>query len=421
MTDFRRFPVSVWEFLRAAGLAVARNVSLALLALLLALSLWLFVTERENPRKVEAFNSSIPIKLVNVPSELAVAQATETTVRIRVEAPEDEFDDLNADDFSATVNLGGFSRGLTPVAVDVTPPGGRINVVEVIPARIDVTLEPLVSKDVDVRVSLVGSPQQGFTAGQATSEPESVTVAGAESLVDLVEAAAAEVNLTGQRADVTEDRVPLTPRDERGGDISRVTVRPETARVSVPIEQTEFSRPFVVRPSIAGQPAAGYNVTGIVVDPTLVILSGSNQVLQSIDALGGIATEEISIADARGDVVRPAQLLLPEGARVAAGTGVDVRVSIAPARGEFSFTVVPQVRNVGGGLAASAPGAVTVTLAGDVPTLQALTAAAIAVVADAQGLGAGLHLLSLQVQPPAGTTVARIDPPQIGVALAPPP
>ncbi len=74
-------------------------------------------------------------------------------------------------------------------------------------------------------MSLVGSPQQGFAAVTATSDPQKATVTGPESLVALVDAAVAEVNLTGLRIDFT-DRVALEPRDARDGEISRVTVNP---------------------------------------------------------------------------------------------------------------------------------------------------------------------------------------------------
>jgi hypothetical protein len=97
---------------------------------------------------------------------------------------------------------------------------------------------------------------------------------------------------------------------------------------------------------------------------------------------------------------------------------VKVTVSIGPARGEATFRVVAQVRNVGPGLALSPTEPVTVTLAGDIPVLQTLTPEAIVAFVDAQGLGPGLYALPLQITPPAGTTVIRSEPGELGIALS---
>lgn len=422
MRSIQRLPGALWFFARGAVMSVIGNLSLAVLSLALAASLWVFVIDRENPTEVQTFNGSIPVKFVNVPNSLAVANASGTTVRLRIEAPKSEINRLRPGDFEASVNLGGFASGQATVSVDATSANGRVRVLDVNPPHIDVTLESLRSKEVPVKVALVGSPQQGFTATGQSSEPITATVSGPESLVALVDSVAAEVILTGVRANVSEDRVDLKPRDARGGEISRVKVSPETARVNVNLEQREFTRTFVVNPAIGGQPAAGYNVTGVGVDPGIVSVTGPLDVLQSIDAVRGVATDEISIADARGDVVRTANLVLPAGARqqVAAGdvaAPVRVTISVRPAKGEQTFRVVPQVRNVAGGLVVTQADAVTVTLAGDVPTLQAVTPESIVVVADAQGLAAGLHSIPMQVTPPGGTTVVRSDPGELGIAL----
>jgi YbbR domain-containing protein len=151
-------------------------------------------------------------------------------------------------------------------------------------------------------------------------------------------------------------------------------------------------------------------------------VTGPVDVLQSIDAVRGIPTDEISIADARADVVRTVNLVLPAGARVqgaAGGTAAAPRitVSIRPAKGEQTFRVVPQVRNVAAGLALTQVDAVMVTLAGDVPTLLTVTPESIVVVADAQGLTEGLHSVPMQITTPGGTTVTRSDPAELGIAL----
>lgn len=417
MTAVRRVMRGIGFIARGAVTSVVGNISLALLALALAFSLWLFVTNNENPRETQTFNNAIPVRFVNVPNDLAVANASAANVRIRIEAPRTELDGLDVDDFEAVVNLGGFERGTQSVAVDVSTASNRIDIVDVTPARLDVTIESLRTKEVPVAVSLVGSPQTGFEANGQTVQPERVTVSGAESLIELVESAVAEVSLTAQRVDLSEERARLQPRDARGGQISRVTVNPETARVEVDIVQREFSLEFTVSPSITGQPASGFNLGGVSIEPRLVTVTGRLDVLQSIDALRGISTEEISIADARDDIVRSVGLILPEGVRTQQDGGVRVNIDVQPAQGEYRYVVAPQVRNVADGLALTAADPVTVTLSGDVPVLASIRPEAITVFADAEGLGEGLYALPVEVSAPPGTTVVGVEPAELGVAL----
>jgi len=418
VNELRRFAGAILYLGRGAAFSVWDNLSLAVLALALAVSLWLYVTERENPTEQRTFTNPIAIQFVNVADDLAVAGASAATVQIRVEASEAQFDDLTVDDLEATVDLGGLPAGQHSVPVEVDAPD-RVNIVRISPATVDVSIEPRRSRDVPVRVELVGSPQTGFAAEEVSIEPQTATVTGAESLVALVDAVVAEVNVTGLRIDVSEDRVPLEPRDARDGAISRVSVSPQTAEVDIEIVQREFSSQFVVAPAVSGQPAAGYNVTAVTVEPRLVTVTGTLEVLQSIDSVAGISTEEISIADARATVRRTVQLNLPQGARLEGNPSIVVEVRVEPARGEFTFLVAPQVQNVGEGLAVTPAEPVAVTLAGDVPTLQQVTAQQIIVIADASGLGPGLHVLQVQVTPPPNTQVTRIEPGQLGVALNP--
>ena len=421
MSWWRRLPAALGLAARGGAASLRDNSGLAVLSLGLAFGLWFFVTDRENPNETQNFNSAIEIEVVNVPNGLAVANISETSVRIRIEAPRSDIDGLEADDFRATVDLGGYGEGShDDVVVDVDPPNSRVNVVNVTPARVNVTLEPLRTKEVPVQVSTIGSPQSGFVSEGATVEPEQATVSGPQSLVELVESAVAEVNLTAERTDI-DQRVPLQPRDRFGGGISRVTVSPESAQVSVDIVQREYSLEYAVTPLITGQPAPGYNVAGVLVQPTLVVLIGPLDVLQSIDPLRGVPTEEISIADARDDVIQDVSLVLPEGVRAQSDEPVRVSVDIAAARGEVSFLVTPQVRNVGAGLTGTASGAVTVTVSGEVPLLQTLSPQSLGVSVDAAGLAAGLYVLPVQVTPPAGAAVTRVDPAEVGVAIAPPP
>jgi YbbR domain-containing protein len=148
-----------------------------------------------------------------------------------------------------------------------------------------------------------------------------------------------------------------------------------------------------------------------------VTVTGPLELLQSIDAVAGLQTEEISIADARDDVLSSVEIELPPGVRIDGSGTVNVIVDIAPARGAYSFRVVPQIRNAAEGLVVVPASAVTVTLTGDVPLLETLSPESIQASVDVQDLGQGLYSLPVTVSAPPGTEITGIDPPEMGVGI----
>lgn len=333
-----RAPAWLWKAASTIGLLVRQlvvsfryNWGIALLALVLAVSLWVYVTDREETERTGRVGS-VPVECVNVPPGKADSPpCREKTVTVRVRAPADLFERLTAEDFRATADLSDVSADEATVKVQVESKVARAEVVDVLPAQVTVRLEKVTSREVPVRTQLVGVPPRGFEAQNFVLQPEEVVVTGPESLVARVVAAEADLDLTGARASF-EQTLLLQARDEQGGNIQGVNVEPESARVRVELAQIEFSAAFVVQPDISGTPAVGYQATGVQVDPPFVVISGPAEVFQSLDPVRGIMTETVSIEGASADVVRTVALRLPEGARVEQ-PGVTVRVLVVRAQG----------------------------------------------------------------------------------------
>jgi YbbR domain-containing protein len=401
---------------RQAAVSLRYNWGIGLVSLVLALSLWVYVTDRENPERTGWVAGAVPIEVVNAPADKAVYPPLDESVTVRVRASESVLERLTAEDFRATVDLSDVTSDEATVKVRVESKEPRAVVVDVSPSEVTVTLENVTSRTVPVRTQLVGAPPRGYEARETAVEPEEAVVSGPESLVGRVEAAEADVNLTLVRTDF-EQTLLLQARDERGGNIQGVNVEPESAVVRVEIEQLEFSATFIVRPDVSGLPADGYDVISVQVDPPLIVISGSLEVLQRIDAVQGILTEAVSIEGASADVVRTVALRLPQGASVEQ-PGVTVRITIAPAQGAFSFSVPLRLTNVPSGLSPTVEErTVQVVVAGTVPDLSAIDIEQIVATLDLDGLEAGEHVVPVRVQAPSGTTVGSVTPAEVRVTL----
>ena len=405
--------------LRRLALSFRYNWGIGLLSLVLAVSLWVYVTDKNNPQRTIRVPGTVPIEVVNVPPDQAVFPPIDQSVTVRARAAANVLDGLQAGDFRATINLADVRSPQATVKVDVVPKDPHVEVVDVTPSEVTVQLENVTSRSVPVRAHLVGAPPRGYQAGTPAVEPANVSVTGAETLVGRVAAVEADVNLTGARSNV-QQTVLLQARDGLGGNIQGVRVDPASAVVRVDITQLEFSGPLIVRPNVSGTPAAGYNVTAIRVDPAIVIVSGPADVFQNIDPVAGLATEAVSIDGATSDVIRTVALRLPSGATTQQPT-VTVRVTIAPAQGSFSFSVPVRTANLRAGLTAElGTAAVQVVLSGAVPDLAKVTVAQIVATVDLSGHDAGEFDLPVQVQAPPGATVASVAPDRVHVTLRQP-
>ena len=410
--------VTAGLLVRQAVFSLRHNWGIGVLSVVLAVSLWVYVTDRENPEQTGRVPGTVPIEAVNVPPDRAVVSLTPNSISVRVRAPESIFDRLTSEDFRATVDLSDVTTHEGAVQVVVDPAEPRAEVVEVSPSEVTVRLEDVTSRTVPVRTNLVGTPPRGFEVREFTVQPEAAVVTGPERLIERVDAVEADVNLTGVRTNFQETLL-LHARDERGGNIEGVDVEPESAVVQVELTQVEFSTAFIVRPNVTGTPAAGYNASAIEVDPALVVVTGPTEVFSSIDPVEGIMTEAVSIDGASADVVRTVALRLPEGARVDQ-PAVTVRVVIEPARGSFAFTVAVEPTNVPSGLtAALSQSTVQVVLAGTVPELSAIDPTDIVATVNLDGLDAGEHTVQVRVQAPAGVGVDSLTPARVRVTLRP--
>lgn len=324
---------------KQAVLSFRYNWGLAVLSVVLAIALWVYVTDQQNPEETGRIPGMVQVQVINVPDNQAVSSISPEGVTVNARAPQDTLNDLEADDFRATIDLSGVTAERAVVDVRVEALRTRVEVVDWSPQRVTVQIENVTSRSVPIEAELVGTPPRGFEVGATTVQPAQSQVTGPESLVALVDSVAANVNLTGISTNFQQTLL-LEARDGQGVRVDGVTVEPASARVTVEVRQLQFSAAFVVLPDIRGTPAQGFRVVGMAIDPQFLIVSGPADVFQTLDPTAGVMTEVVSIDGASADVVRTVALRLPPGAS-AARTEVTVRVLIAAVASGAAITPGP--------------------------------------------------------------------------------
>ena len=395
--------------------SLRRTPGLLVISLLLAISLWVFVTDTENPTVVDFFPQPIQVEAVNVRPSLGVANQL-PTVTVRVSAPTDRWEDLTAANFRAFVDLNGFDARSQEVPVQIELQGVRgARVVETEPRNIVVNLEDLVSKTVSVETRAVGSLPIGYELGTMTPATPTVTVTGPESLVELVAEAAADVNVTGLTVSV-EQTVPLKPLGAGGSEIRGVQLDPATMRVSLNVDQSTITRTVPLTVEVSGTPAPGFRVTSVSISPPAVQVQGS---LVSVQQADSIALAPVNVNGARTDIVRSVAIPLPDNLKFVGAERATITVTIEAIESTTRTTVAVTPINVSSSLiAAFDPGSVELLLTGPLPVLNALAPADLVAEVDLAGLGAGTFTVPVRVGVPEGVLVDSVQPETVTVTLS---
>jgi YbbR domain-containing protein len=391
-------------------------LALALVSLLAAVALWVAVTDSERPLNSYDFGGGLIVNAINVPQGLAIAGMSDTVVFVRVRASEEAFSELSTADFVAEVNMSGERQKTSNKAISVRVVGrDDVEIVEVSPSTIQVLLDDEASKQVPVQINRLGATPQGIVVSLIEPNPTTVTVSGAASLIERVESASADINLTGLRVNQQQQYV-LTARDSSNTDLRPIRIEPNTADVRVNVDQTGVLRSIPVTLRTRGQVAEGYNLTSVSLDQASITVEGPVSVIQ---ALRSIETEEFDLTGMNADETRAVRLQLPTGI-TSLRESVNVTFNIEPSIATWTLSVAPAAENTPDGFQVLfQTTAVSVVIQGELPTLNRLADGAIRAVVDLTDMEEGIHLVKPEIRLPQEITLVSVDPEEIIVVLQP--
>ncbi len=393
------------------------NLSSLLLALVLALSVWVAAVNAADPIVERAFPDLIPIEYQGLASGLQIVGSPPTRGRVTVRAPTSVWDQLRADQLHLRVRLTGLAAGRFPIRVEAEVDRRPARVTIYDPASLILTIEPAADKDVPVRVTSAGEPALGYRAEAPSATPDHVQVHGPASLVARVEAALAEVDLGARREDLDAE-IKLVPVDSDGQAVSGVEPDPGATRVRVPIHQLVGYRLVAVIPIIQGQADPGYQVTNIAVTPSLVTVFSPDP--QAVDSLPGfVETEPIGLSGAHDNIESTVALILPKGVFLAGPQTILVQISINAIEVTTTLTRTLELQGLAPGLVPQpSPATVSVILKGPLPTLDRLRPEDVRVVLDLTALGPGVHQVAPTVLTlPPGVVLQTILPDTVEVII----
>ncbi|GAF25465.1 CdaA regulatory protein CdaR [Moorella thermoacetica] len=301
-----------------------QNWGYRLMAVILAIILWMYVTGEQNPTGETVVR--VPLETENLSSGLVVADRP-AEVQVRVEGRKAAVANLLPRDVHAYADLRDAKVGdnVLPVRVDV-PEG--INVIHVNPAQVTIRVEKIEDIQLPVQVSLLGSPASGYRALEPVLKPSQVIISGPAAALKEIGRVYVEAKIDQASGNFLA-QLPVKIADREGRPMQTwLTVNPDTVETFIPVVQDMPSKMLPVRPRLTGEPAKGYAIQRVTLQPEVVEAFAPYSQLAALDYLN---TAPINIAGAKKNVTVETNLEIPSGVQLSSFPRVRVVVEIGPA------------------------------------------------------------------------------------------
>ena len=261
------------------------------LSLIIAVGLWIFVVNNENPTTKRVF-ASVPVEFLNMSSlkEADMALTNDTAhISVKIEGQRSAVIALKSTDIVATVDVSRYSEGDNYVDVNVHVPSS-VNVVEINPAQIPLSIERVVTEDRDVKIRFVGSVPDNKEAVGVDLSTEIVSVSGAKSAVAQVNHLSAEIDANKLSEEIGEFSAALIPVDDVGNPVRGVEVSVNEVTVKA---QLYGVKTVGLNVKTIGSLADNLELSGIEAPETVKIAGPVNE----ISSINEISSQQIDLSE----------------------------------------------------------------------------------------------------------------------------
>ena len=300
---------------------VQRNLPAKIIALVVAVVLWLFVMNEQNPQIEGSF--TVAVELRNVPEGYKITQS-EKSVKLKVRGARSFFVSAEPEGFKAYADLDGLDSGEHEVKVKAVLPQG-FELVDAQPETVSVTLDKIVRRSVRIDLIVTGSASAGYTVGKISQSANTTVIEGPESRVAEVDRVIGYVGLSGNRDDFTL-QVPLTPINSDGKAVDDVDLLARTVEVSVQLARGLTRKIVSVRPVLDDALPEGFTLGEVQVEPAKIEIAGEAALISKV---ASIDTEKIVISDMKESGKKIVHLAIPNGVAIS-NREVTVTVELKP-------------------------------------------------------------------------------------------
>jgi len=291
------------------------NLGLKIISILLSFFLWMYIyyvfgarTTKEAYIQVQLgeINSSLHVNLnparikVRYNGPMQMIESAEKGLKAVLELPED-------------INPGTYQRKPTLVSPS------NIDILEIEPEQIEVTIERMVVKDFKIETNLVGKPENGNIVGEIKLTPSTISVEGSESTIERIKKVMVELDVTNAISDIFGS-AEVKILDEQNQLIENAQASENVIQFQIHVFSSDLTKTVPILPKLIG--TTSWMITKVMIEPQVVTIQGPSKVLDSIT---GIETEDIDINYLKGTLDKEITLVIPDQIK---NTNPDVKYRI---------------------------------------------------------------------------------------------
>jgi len=390
------------------------NLKYKLIALLMALLLWIYVAQTQNATTEQVY--TVPVTSVNLAGELVLTEQNEQ-IQVRLQGERQLLNSIDATDISVSCDFTGLSVGGHSLSVMASAPA-RTKVVSVSPQEITVRLEETESRTFTVDAKVTGKVEsEAYQLLEPVVSPRNIVIYGPGSYLDsITQVFVLPVIPSGQISSFSA-QMPINVNSSLGSQIvSQLELVPSTAEVFVPIVTDESSKLVAIDINTAGSPASGYQLSRIVLEPTFFEVYGNQAELQTLNYL---KTDVIDISGARGKITRDVAVSVPDGMSLSAENKVSVVLYLEEVTEKTFTRSLVFKENVGAGLKSDVSStSVSVRVAGPKSVIDELEDADLVPYVNCAGLSVGNYTLKVKAHIPSALSLISISPAELTIEIA---
>ena len=266
-----------------------------LLSVAVAFFLWYYVISVVSPGSTETIYD-IPVVfegetvLTEDRGMMITSRAEEVTVDLKLSGNRTDLAKVNKGNITLKVNLARvYDPGEHELTYDIIFPGdvpnGALTTELKTPEAIKLTVEKRVRKPVDVRVNFTGSAATNFMADTENRvlDYPTVNVSGPSSVIDLIDHAEINVDLTDRMESISENfRYTLCDADGNPVDVEMVTTDVGEIHLDVKIIRIK-QIPLTMMLNYGG--GALEDTVEVVIEPANITVSGSEALMEDLNVI----------------------------------------------------------------------------------------------------------------------------------------
>lgn len=264
--------------------------ALKLVALAIAIVLWLYVGIEQDPISQRTYN--VPITVENLSAD-KVATVSKERVNVKVMGRETRLDGITSEDFKAYVDLSDAKTGDSEAEVHVSLPN-EVYFAKLDPSHVNVYVEQREGETMNVDIVRTGMLPDGITIEDMSVEPQNVFVSGNEDALAMVAKVGVAVELDDIYSDSKKD-VPVQLYDYEGNIIEQgeLKVYPEQVTLNIKVNEADIQKSVPIQAELVGSLSEGVQVDSVTVDPQTAMVEGLPKDLAKITE---IKTEPIDLS-----------------------------------------------------------------------------------------------------------------------------